>query len=581
MRKSALRRGPRLVLLLLIFCLAGMPVVSLLLGAARDPNSGAPTAALLHKVFLTTSYLRPLLSTLQLASCVGLLTTAVGLLVAWVMARLRPPGGLLLEIGIMAPIFISPFIGAVGWLTLGQPNTGIINVLLMRTQLPTVNIISYGGTVFIMVLFFLPYTYTLLRHTLDRLNPELEEAAAICGATRGSTVLGVILPLIWPSILSSAILTFVLAAEMFSIPGLTIIPHGHVLLSNTVFERAARWPINQSEAAAVGLILLLVTILGMAIYALSVRVQERFITVGPRAPRIAAQTGWTPARALGAAFVLLYIACSSLLPVFAIFMRSMIPFYSGEISLAGMSFSNIESTLTDPSVLDSLLHSLIVMAVSTVSLLTLAFLVALGRVRHRDALSTLTWIVASIPIAVPGVLIGVGFIWLYVGTPVYASLFIIVLVMLARFLPILVRLFETGLIQLGRELDEAAAVCGASDLTVTWRIRLPLLLGTIRSATTIAMTQVLNELTASALLFTSVTSVLPVLIFNYMYDGDYARASSIALLQIAIMATLLTAIGLATLLWKRAGAARSTARPLAADPVAASATPWGATRKAP
>lgn len=551
MKESLLSRGPRWLLLALIFWLAGMPVISLLMGAVRDPNSGAYTTKYLENVFLTEEMVRPLLSTLKLASCVGVLTTVVGLIVAWIMARLRPPGGIFLEVGIMAPIFISPFIGAVGWLTLGQPNTGILNVLLERMGLPTFSIISYSGTVFIMVLFFLPYTYTLLRHTLERLNPELEEAAAICGATRLGSMRGVVLPLIWPSILSSMILTFVLAAEMFSIPGLTIIPHGEVLLSNTVFERATRWPINQSEAAAVGIILLIVTIIGMGLYAFSVRVQERFITVGPRSPRAAAGLGWNAARVAGVSFVLVYITLSSLLPIFAIFMRSMIPFYDGQITLQGLSLANMRSTITDPSVLDSLVHSLIVMLIATVLLLALAFLVALGRVRSKGMLSTLTWAVASIPIAVPGVLIGVGFIWLYVGTPVYASLSIIVLVMLARFLPILVRLFETGLIQLGRELDEAAAVCGAPEWVVTWHIRLPLLWGTIRSATTIAMTQVLNELTASALLFTSVTSVLPVLIFNYMYDGDYARASAIALLQIAIMGSVIMLIGLVSLTRKR------------------------------
>src|SRR3546814_12848882 len=109
----------------------------------------------------------------------------------------------------------------------------------------------------------------------------------------------------------------------------------------------------------------------------------------------------------------------------------------------------------------SLQNSLIVTAVATVLLLMLAFLVALGRIRNRDRISTATWVVASVPIAVPGVLIGVGLIWLYVGTPVYASVYIIILVMLARFMPVLVRLFETGLLQLGRELEEAAIVCGA------------------------------------------------------------------------------------------------------------------------
>src|SRR3546814_3780829 len=121
----------------------------------------------------------------------------------------------------------------------------------------------------------------------------------------------------------------------------------------------------------------------------------------------------------------------------------------------------------------SLQNSLIVTAVATVLLLMLAFLVALGRIRNRDRISTATWVVASVPIAVPGVLIGVGLIWLYVGTPVYASVYIIILVMLARFMPVLVRLFETGLLQLGRELEEAAMVCGASAWTVTREVRLP------------------------------------------------------------------------------------------------------------
>src|SRR3546814_7335611 len=114
------------------------------------------------------------------------------------MSRLRPPGGAVLEIGIMAPIFISPFIGAIGWITLAQPHSGMLNALLRSAGLPELNIISYWGAVSIMALFFVPYAYSLLRHSMDRLNPELEEAAAICGATQLQTMLGVVLPLLWP-----------------------------------------------------------------------------------------------------------------------------------------------------------------------------------------------------------------------------------------------------------------------------------------------------------------------------------------------------------------------------------------------
>lgn len=554
MKASFYRLGPRLLLLVAVFWLAGMPVLSLLLGSVKERVGGGYTGAYLQKVFLTADYLHPLLSTLQLSVLVGALATLLGTLIAWIMSRLRPPGGVFLEIGIMAPIFISPFIGAIGWITLGQPNTGMLNVLFAAVGLPQINIISYPGTVFIMGLFFVPYAYTLLRHSMDRLNPELEEAAAICGANRAGTLFGIVLPLLWPSLLSAMIITFVLSAEMFSIPGLLLVPHGFEVLSYTVYDKTTHWPINQAEASAVGVVLLLVTVVGMVIYALSVRIQERFITVGPKAARLAPADGMSGSRLAGLVVILLFMLCSCVLPVLAIFVRAMVPFFSGTFSLSDMTFANIESTLSDQLALSSLFNSLIVTAISTILLVVLAFLVALGRIRNRDALASATWIIASIPIAVPGVLIGVGLIWLYIGTPVYASLAIIVLVMLSRFLPVLVRLFETGLLQLGRELEEAAAICGASDTAVTRQIRLPLLGGTIRSAITIAGTQVFNELTASALLFTSASSVLPVVIFNYMFDGDYARASALALVQIVILALGLAFIGIVGLLLRGRGA---------------------------
>jgi iron(III) transport system permease protein len=142
-------------------------------------------------------------------------------------------------------------------------------------------------------------------------------------------------------------------------------------------------------------------------------------------------------------------------------------------------------------------------------------------------------------------------VWLYIRTPLYATIYVIILVMLARFLPVLVRLFETGLLQLGTELDEAARVCGASEITITREIRLPLLAGTLRSATTIGGTQVFNELTASALLYTSASSVLPVVIFNYMFDGDYSRATALALLQIAMIGGLLALATILSSVWKK------------------------------
>jgi len=548
MKETLPGRLPRAILLVLVFVLAGLPVLFVLLGSVRQGIKGGFTSLHLQKVFLSAAYLHPLLSTIELAVLVGLGGCLLGTVMAWLMSRHRPPGGRLLEVGIMSPVFISPFIGAIGWITLGQPNTGMLNVILARFGLPQINIVSYAGTVFIMAIFFAPYAYTLLRHSMDRLNPEMEEAAAICGANRVRAVFAIVIPLLWPSLLSAVIIIFVLSAEMFSIPGLLLVPHGYDNLSYAIYDKTTHWPIDQAEASAIGLILLLLTAIGMTIYAYSVRVQERFITIGPKSPRAPASGALTGASIASLVLILCYILFSCILPVAAIALRAMLPFFTGSFSLSDLTLANIQNTLSDDLALTSLWNSLIVTAVATVLLLAIAFFVALGRVRRPGPIATLTWIIASIPIAIPDVLIGLGLIGLYIRTPIYATLYIIILVMLARFLPVLVRLFETGLIQIGREIEEAAAICGATEARITLAIRLPLLAGTIRSAITIAGTQVFNELTASALLFTSASSVLPVVIFNYMFDGDYARAAALALVQIVILFAGLLVMGMVAFL---------------------------------
>lgn len=543
------RETPAALFLVLIFVLAGLPVLALLIGATRSGVTGEFTTAHLHKVFFTAELVKPLKDTLQLAAFVALLSSLLGAILAWTMSRLRPFGQGALEAAIMMPIFISPFIGAIGWITLGQPTGGMLNVVLRAVGLPEIDVFTFVGAAFTMALYFAPYAYALLRHSLDRLNPELEEAAAICGAPPARAVLRIVIPLLWPSLLSAFVITFILAAEMFSIPGLLLAPQGHNVLSYSIYLRATRWPINHSEAAAIGIILLLVTLAGMALYAASVRIQDRFITIGPRAARTAdtgVKWGW---RAFGLCLMLLFVLFSVVLPICAIAVRSLLPYFGGTLNVSEMSLENIRVALNDPLAQTALVNSLIVTAVSTVLLMILAFTVAVGRVRRRNAMTTATWIIASVPIAVPGVLIGVGLIWLYIRTPLYATLSIVVLVMLARFLPILVRMFETGLIQIGRELEQAAAICGARPLTVTRRVRLPLLAGTIRSSVTIVGTQVFNELTATALVYTSTSSVLPVVIFNYAADGDYSIATALALVQISLLVAGLGLMGVFSLIW--------------------------------
>jgi iron(III) transport system permease protein len=530
-------RSSKVLLFVVVLWLVVLPLIFVFYGAVHQ--TGTPTFAFtdryLTKVFLTTSYALPLWNTLRLAFCVCLATTAIGLVLAWMMARTRVYWSLLWEIAIIVPIFISPFVGAIGWVTLGTPRAGLLNKVLQFFHLGEINIFTFWGTVFTMALYLAPYSYNLLREPLARLNPEYEEAAETCGAPAWRRMRLITFPMISPPLFSSILMMFVVAAEMFSIPGILAVPSGFPVLSYSIVELTVRWPVNYSEAAAVGLMLLIITVLGIVLYRRVVGIQERFVTVGPRSAKSTVRHSGVPWQLFATAVCFAYVALAVILPLVALVIRTLLPYYTGNFTIAQFSLSRFFDLAGDGLVRIAFVNSLLVMAVSTVALVALSFLIAVGKVRGRDPLSRLTELLATLPIAVPGLLFGVGLLWMYIGTPVYATMWIIVLVMLGRFLPLLVRIFETALIQIGRELDEAAAASGASEFKTMLAIRLPLLRGATRAATSVATTQSFNEINASVLLFTSGSAVVPVLTYNYAVDGDFSRASAIALVQVAVL----------------------------------------------
>ncbi len=518
--------------------LTGVPMAFVLYGAVHRRTAAGTSEFTLHylqKIFLTPAYLRPLLNTLELSLCVCALATLIGFVLAWATVRMAVYARRAWELGIVIPIFMSPFIGALGWVSLGTPGTGYLNTLLAPLHLAYINVFTFAGAVAVMTLYLTPFSYSLLREPLEKMNPELEEAADVHGAAWWARALYVTIPLLGPSLFSSLILMFIFAAEMFSIPGILLVPGGFPVLSYSILNLTTQWPLDYAEAAAVGLLLFIITMIGILCYRRVVRIQERFVTIGPRAPRGDAAPPARALRILGTALCLVYVLTAVVFPTAALALRSMVQYLTGSISLDQMSFSRFGVLFNDPLVMTSLGHSIEITAIATIALLVISFAVATAKVRFRDRTAAATEFLASTPIAIPGVLFGVGLLWMYIGTPVYATIWIIVLLMLARFPPLLVRMFETALLQIGREVEEAAAVFGASEFGVARLIRLPLLGGTVRSAAIIASTQVFNELTASALLFTGTSSVLPVVIYNYASGGDYSRASALALVQIVLL----------------------------------------------
>jgi len=547
------RRLRRAGLLAVMVWLTGIPMVFVVYGAVHRRGAAGAILTLdyVRKVFLTPAYVHPLVNTVVLAGCVCIAASAIGFALASATVRFGAYGRRFWDVAIVMPIFMSPFIGALGWVALATPRTGYLNALLAALHLPQLDIFTFGGAVATMAVYLTPYSYSLLRDPLAKLNPELEEAADVHGASWFVRARTVTLPLLQPPLLSSGILMFIFAAEMFSIPGILIVPNGYSVLSYAILNLTTQWPLDYAEAAAVGLLLFLLTLAGIVLYRRVVRVQERFVTVGPRAARATAAPMPRAMRVAASLACGAYVLLAVIAPIAGLALRSTVRYFNGDFASIQPSFAGFSILLGDPLVIASVQHSIVISVVSTALLLLISFAVASAKVRARDGLAAATEFLASTPIAIPGVLFGVGLLWMYIGSPVYATIWIIVLVMLARFPPLIVRMFETALLQIGREVEEAALVFGATEATAARLVRVPLLAGTIRSAVVIAFTQVFNELTASALLFTGTSSVVPVVIYQYAVAGDYSRASALALIQIALLAAGLSFVGLGWALWRR------------------------------
>jgi iron(III) transport system permease protein len=172
------------VLGLVLSVLVLLPIFFMVLGSVRSAALADPaghfTLAKLALVYTTLPYLRMLGSSIAIATTVGVIATVVGVALAWLMSRTDIPAKGLTEGAIMAPLFLSPFVGAIAWLILASPRAGLLNAFshaAFGADAPTVNVASLGGILFVMTLYYIPYAYLTVSSSLRSIDPSMEEAS--------------------------------------------------------------------------------------------------------------------------------------------------------------------------------------------------------------------------------------------------------------------------------------------------------------------------------------------------------------------------------------------------------------------
>ncbi len=540
------------LLLAILTFLVIYPVLTLLLGALTDTNpvvEGFSLARLSIANFLTVlanpNVADALINTL--VACAGgtAIAVAIGLAFSWIVVRTNTPFKRFIAATGILPLFAPPLVAGVAWTILGSPKTGLINTMFKWAGLDWhVDFYSLSGLIFVFGIYYAPYVYMFTASALRNMDPSLEEAAEIAGASAFSTLFTVTFPLIMPAIVSGMLLSFIVMLGIYGIPAVLGAPANINVLTTYIFKLTNWSPPLYNTAAAVAIILMVVT--GLLVYLQQkVLTGRSYTTVAGKAyrPRNLDLGRW---RWLTFGFSALYLLVVVILPTLALIVAAFrkFMFIRDAASLFDMrqySLMHFHSIFDNPLTMNSIYNAVEVGIITAFFGGVLAF--AIGYTIHRSNLPGRRSIdlLSTLPVAIPGLVIGVAYLWAWIGIPggLYGTIWILALAFIARFLPDTVKSLSTSFLQIHRELEEAAWVCGKGMLGTIRTVMLPLASPGVIAAMTLLFVLSIRELGSSLFLYTSNTMVMSVLLLDYYEGGNLGKTAAFSLVQIVLLGVLI------------------------------------------
>ena len=497
----------------------------------------------------------------SLIACTGgtALAVAIGLAFSWIVVRTNTPFRGFLGAASLVPLFVPPLVAGVAWSILGSPKSGLLNTLMKWMGLDwRIDLYSMAGLIVVFGMYYAPYVYMFTASALRNMDPSLEEAAEVAGVGPVRTLFTVTFPLIAPAIISGMLLSFIVMLGIYGIPAVLGAPANISVLTTYIFKLTNWSPPLYSTAAAVAIILMVVTG-ALVLLQQGILAGRSFITVAGKAfrPRALDLGPW---RWLTLALALLYLFVVVVLPMLALIVAAFrrflfIPDAASLFDMRHYSLVHFESIFDNPLTMRSIWNTMEVGLVTAVLGGLLAF--AIGYTVHRGSAPGRRAIdlIATLPVAIPGLVIGVAYLWAWIGLPggLYGTIWILALAFIARFMPDTMKALSTSFLQIHRELEEAAWICGRGRLGTIRSIVLPLARPGTIAAMTLLFILAIRELGSSLFLYTSETTVMAVLLLDYYEGGNTGKTAAFSLVQTVLLAVL---IGVAS--WLSSGNTNSS-----------------------
>ena len=458
---------------------------------------------------------RAFLNTLFVSTGATLLATFLGVSLAWINARTNCPMRDRLEPMNLIPFFLSPFVGAIAWHNLASPKVGMLNHLardLLGIDAALLNVNNLFGVIWVTGIFFTPLIYLFVVGSLRRMDPSLEDSARVTGAGLLRTTLTVTLPLVAPGILSGSIIVFVTSAGEFGVPFKLGTPYGWETLTTQIFTKAVGDQANTYMGSAMSMTLGIIT-------AVFIWVQRRIIA--PREFTTVTGKGFRPNRIdlgrwkwVAFGYNVFYIFVTVVLPIFSILVVSLHNVWVGKIILADFTTLNYERLLFfwSPTAItpatNGIVNSIILSLAGATIAMALAIILTFQIHRRRGRFAGLLDFLCAVPVGFPGIVLGMGILVVYIKTPIYGTLWILLLGYVTRFFPYGQRNVASVMLAISEELEQSSRLAGASWATTLKRITIPLLKPGIFAGWLLMFLIFIRELSISIVLFTAGTETL-------------------------------------------------------------------------
>src|SRR5215472_12240012 len=538
---------PILILFAALLCVLIILPVSWLIYYSLVDRSGAFTLDNFKTLVTDPVFIDPLTTTLILATSSSVICCLFAAPMGWLVARTDMPLRRTVRALVTASFVTPPFLGAIAWELLAAPNSGLLNKIFRAvTGAPQdehlFNIYSLAGLIFVISCYTFPYVFVLVANALDRIPGDLEDASAILGACTWTTARRVTIPLAMPAMIAGALVAFLQAMTLFGSPAILAIPAGFHTMTTKIWS-LFNYPPKPELAAAASVPLLVLTVALLRAEHLILG-RRGYAVVGGRQgnPRLVAVGA---GRWVALAVVLAVLCCPVFLPYGALLNAAFAPVASQFVTPATATLNNInfaffEVSATSLAFKNTMILCSLAATIGTVLTVVIAYVTTRRAIAGWRALEFL----ATAPVAVPGIVLGVGLFLSYTRPPfvLYGTLWILLVAFVTIAMPAAYQQLQSAFRVVHTDLEEASRILGATRMRTLWRITTPLLRTSVIATWCFIFVGVIRELSAAVILFTSETKVISVLIFDLNESGDLGAIAVLGLIMLIITFTVVVTI---------------------------------------